>query len=368
MPNANLLNDLYYHIVGDVWILDGGSSLVTLQSISAAINMYLANESTPQIYFFNINNALFEHMKHYFSGLNFTTLGLEQMGFAEVSNILTSLPESVTTIGIENLARRPLDTFYRKIKEFSKSKRHIHVICGPTIPDDYKAKFLLLNGQVTEVSEQDATQMIIKSVATVVKTERNKNKKRKHDLKPVVVETSADLIIRQMKRIKDLEDALGMNSSARTYMSLLEENKILDERTTQLTIDVKNLNDRNTYLTNQLESSNNRLFELDRRSQGLGGIADFTSVKTQTSKKRQPVHLQGLLSSSSPVFPANPLDTSPAFSSASSSVSAFSLSNYSLFPSWMESSSSSSSRQPKMKLDEAYIPLGVNLQQKSYNK
>jgi hypothetical protein len=350
VPNSDLFNQLYYHEAGAVWELDGGSTLVSKQSISATISMYLANNISPQIYFFKINNAFFEHMKSYFTGLNFTTLGLESMGVTVVANILTAMPASVTTIGIANLGPRALDTFYRRMREFSREHRHIQVICGAGISDQYKAKFLVLNGQITVIPDDDSTQMIIKSVATVVKKEKviSSNRKRKRKIKSEPVEESAaDLIIRQMKRIGDLEAALGINSTARTYLSLLEENKILDERATQLT-------DRNTYLENQLEISNNRLFELERRAKGLKGLTEYAALKQEKMIMGIPVQPPGLLSSSSSLFSVNPPDTSPAISSTCSSFSASSLSNYSLFPAWVDPSSSSSSSNPEAKSEEYY--------------
>ncbi len=202
-----------------------------------------------------------------------------------------------------------------------------------------------MNEQISVIANDDSIPTSIKSVAPVVRKKRkisHKHNKKRKDPSFDIEESPTELILRQVKRIKQLEDALGINSDTRIYLSLLEENKMLKENADKLTIEIKDLKDRNVYLTNQLT--------------GLEVPAELANANAQLAQ-RIPVVPLGPESSSHSLFSVNfsgnsgssqisaySPETSLAFSSRSSSLSASPRSTYSIFSSWQDSLLSPSSR------------------------
>ena len=322
MPNYALLVQLYGEDLQDVWIVDGEATILANKQMEKKIDGYINASKNPGVYLCQVSSINFAVMKDYFASARIEALGLEKIGTKALKDILDVLPASVKTISVDRMGIQAMDFFCAKMKEFKDANRGIRIISGELVATNYKAKFITLSGDVTVISTPRSTLNIAKMLADgpeeQPKTSKKHNRKRKSDMP--CVESSADLIMRQIKHIRQLETAVEMNPTAKSYLSLLERNKSLEKEQGQLHKKMDGLLDRNTFLTNELTTTKNKLFILERDASGL-----HTPVLTPAMS---PHHIDSR-QTAIPALQIKPehtyaVDEYPTFSDSNSSSSSYS--------------------------------------------
>ncbi len=201
MPNAALIEQLFGLSSSsprtDLLIIDGGSPTFSIDNEIKKLNDILKhNHPFPNLYIVNVDEATFNnYLKPHYEKGNFSVLGLEKLSKATVRKIMSSLPASVTKIGVVNLASPVAAEYFASKLDLPRFK-DVEVVYGDASKDGLKKVFLPMNVSIA-----------------------NKKRKRKPALQPQL----------------SIEAPVMANASTDTIMQLYNENAHLRKINGKLT-------------------------------------------------------------------------------------------------------------------------------------